>query len=266
MDNIINLAIPVIKSIAFAIVTLIIGLLVIKWIMRHLSNYMKKSSIDNSLKPFVLSSVNITLKGFLVISIINILGIDTSSIVAALAALGFALGLALQGSLSNFAGGILLLFLKPFKAGDYIEANGYEGTVKHMQILNTELVTPDNKVIYMPNGNLANTSIVNYSVNDTRRVDFAFGVGYDADNVNVIQALKEIVDNHQLVLRDPEPFVRMSEHGDNAVVYTVKVWVNAIDYWTVYYDIIEMVKKGFDEKNISIPYPQMDVHINKSMM
>jgi small conductance mechanosensitive channel len=266
MDNIINLSIPVIKSIGYAIVTLIIGLMVIKLIIGQLSNYTKKSSIDISLRPFILSSVNITLKGFLVISIINILGIDTSSIVAALAALGFALGLALQGSLSNFAGGILLLFLKPFKAGDYIEANGYEGTVKHMQILNTELVTPDNKVIYMPNGNLANTSIVNYSVNDTRRVDFTFGVGYDADNVKVIQALKEIVDNHPKILRDPEPFIRMSEHGDSAVVYSVKLWVNATDYWTVYYDIIEMVKKGFDEKNISIPYPQMDVHINKNMM
>ncbi|MBK5242594.1 mechanosensitive ion channel domain-containing protein [Clostridium sp.] len=265
MNNIINLSFPVIKSIAFAIVTLIIGLMVIKWIVSHLSNYMKKSSIDNSLKPFILSSVNITLKGFLVISIINILGIDTSSIVAALAALGFALGLALQGSLSNFAGGILLLFLKPFKAGDYIEANGYQGTVKHMQILNTELITPDNKVIFIPNGGLSNASIVNYSVNDTRRVDFAFSVGYDADNVKVIQALKEVVDNHPKILREPEPFIRMSEHGDSAVVYTVKVWVNTIDYWTVYYDIIEMVKKGFDEKNISIPYPQMDVHINKTI-
>lgn len=264
MNTIIDLGIPIIKNIAFALITLIIGLMVIKWIANRLSRYMVKSSIDSNLKPFILSLANVTLKGFLAIFIVSILGIDTSSIVASLAAVGFAIGLALQGSLSNFAGGILLLFLKPFKVGDYIEANGYQGTVKQMQILNTELVTPDNKVIYIPNGTLSNASIVNYSVNDTRRVDFTFGVGYDIDSVKVKQVLKEIVDNHPNILGEPEPLIKMSEHGDSTVVYVVKVWVNAIDYWTVYYDIIEMVKNRFDEENISIPYPQMDVHFDKN--
>ncbi|MGH4052868.1 MAG: mechanosensitive ion channel family protein [Clostridium sp.] len=264
MNNIIDLGIPIVKNIVFSLVTLIIGLIVIKWTTRQLSKYMVKFSIDNSLKSFVSSLVNIILKIFLVISIIKILGIDTSSIVAALAALGFAIGLALQGSLSNFAGGILLLVTKPFKSGDYIEADGYRGVVKQMQILNTELVTFDNKVIYIPNGNLSNATIVNHSVNDTRRVDLTFSVGYDADSVKVIQVLKEVVDNHSQIFGEPEPFIRMSEHGDSAIVYLVKAWVNSVDYWTVYYDLIEMVKKRFDEENISIPYPQMDVHFNKN--
>jgi small conductance mechanosensitive channel len=263
MNNLIDLGMPIVKSIVFALVTLIIGLMVIRWITGRLSKYMEKSSLDNNLKPFLSSFVNVALKVFLVIAIIRILGIDTTSIVAALAAVGFAIGLALQGALSNFVGGILLLCVKPFKAGDYIEANGYQGTVKQMQILNTELVTPDNKIIYIPNGSLSNATIVNYSVNQTRRVDFTFGVGYETDSIRVIQVLKEIVDNHPNILGDPEPFIRMSEHGDSAVVYSVRAWVNAADYWTVYYDIIEIVKKRFDEENISIPYPQMDVHFNK---
>ncbi len=263
MHNLIALALPVVESIALAIITAIIGLYVIKWITGKLTKFVEKKSVDPSLKPFLVSLISASLKVLLVISIIGILGINTTSFVAVIAAAGFAVGLAFQGSLANFAGGILLLTLRPFKVGDYVEANGLNGTVQAVQILYTELVTPDNKVIYIPNGSVSNASIINYSVKDTRRVDFQFGVGYEADSDKVISVLKEIVDEHALVLREPEPFVRMSEHADSAVVYTVRAWVNAGDYWTVYFDIIETVKKRFDEENISIPYPQMDVHIEK---
>jgi small conductance mechanosensitive channel len=263
MDNFIVIATPIIKSLALAILTLVIGLSVIKRFSKFLEKQIRKSHLDDTLKPFISSFVSTSLKVLLVISVVKILGIDTTSFVAVLASAGLAIGLAFQGTLSNFAGGVLLLTLRPFKVGDYIEANGYSGTVESIQVLYTNIVTVDNKVIYVPNGNLSNASIVNYSVKDTRRVDLKFGVGYESDTKCVQEVLKEIVAAHALVLKDPEPFVRMSEHGDSAIVFTVRIWVNAGDYWSVYFDLIENVKQRFTEEEISIPYPQMDVHISK---
>lgn len=263
MNEWIEIAIPIIKNIALALLTLAVGLFAISRIGRGFKNTIDGSKLDPSLKPFMVSLIVGSLKVLLVISVINILGVDTTSFLAVLAAAGFAIGLAFQGSLSNFAGGVLLLTLRPLRVGDYVEANGFSGTVQAIQILYTELVTVDNKVIYIPNGNLSNSSIVNYSIKETRRVDFKFGVGYEADSDNVIKVLKEIVANHPLVLESPEPFVRMSEHGDSAVVFTVRVWTKAGDYWTVYFDVIETVKKRFDADQISIPYPQLDVHLKR---
>ena len=264
MDYLTTIIVPIIKSIALALLTLSIGLVVIKKIGNVFKNFINKSKLDPSLKPFAISLIIGSLKVLLIISVINILGVDTSSIIAVIAAAGFAVGLAFQGSLSNFAGGILLLALRPFKVGDYVEANGYSGTVQAVQILYTELVTVDNKVIFIPNGSLSNNSIVNYSIKETRRIEFKFGVGYESDSDKVVTVLKEIVEAHLNVLEEPEPFIRMSEHGDSAIIFTVRVWVKASDYWTVYFDIIEMVKKRFDIEKISIPYPQMDVHIEKT--
>lgn len=264
ISNIIyTVVIPGVKTIALAIAVLVVGLIVIKWTVKRLKNLVQKSKLDNSLKPFIMSLTDAVLKVFLVVSVIGILGVQTSSFVAILASAGLAIGLAFQGSLSNFAGGILLLSTKPFSVGNYIDANGHSGTVEAIKILYTEIVTPDNKVIFIPNGSLANSSIVNYSLNETRRVDFKFGVSYDANNSEVICALEDVVRGQSLVLKDPEPFIRMSEHGDSAVMYTVRLWVNTKDYWDVYFNVIEEVKKHFDNKNISIPYPQMDVHIGK---
>lgn len=265
MNSLIALAIPIVQNVVLAILTLIFGLMIIKWITNTLEKHLEKLSIETTLKPFIISLINALLKILLVISIIRILGVDTTSFVAIIAAAGFAVGLAFQGSLSNFSGGVLLLTLRPFKVGDYIEANGHNGTVQAIQLLYTELITVDNKVIYIPNGSLSNTSIVNYSVKATRRVDFKFGVGYEADSDKVVSLLKEIVNKHAQILKDPEPFVRMSEHGDSAVMFTVRVWVNSSDYWDVYFDIIETVKKSFDEQNISIPFPQVDVHLNNKV-
>ena len=259
----IELIIEMAKPIALAIVTLLVGLALIKGGVKLLSRQLFKSKLDESLKPFIISAVSVGLKLLLVVSVVGILGIPTASFVAILGSFGLALGLAFQGSLSNLAGGVLLLTMRPFKVGDYIEGAGYSGTVKAIQILYTELVTPDNKMIYIPNGNLSNSGIVNYSVNDTRRVDFTFGVGYEVDNHHVLQTLERIVSAHPLILIDPEPFMRLSGHGDSAVDYTVRVWTKAEDYWTVHFDLMEKVKTTFDDEKISIPYPQMDIHAIK---
>ncbi|HZK85132.1 MAG TPA: mechanosensitive ion channel domain-containing protein [Desulfosporosinus sp.] len=262
MNNLIAIALPIAKNITLATLTFVFGLITIRWITKRLEKYLGKLAIDTTLKPFVISIINVSLKVLLIISIIKVLGIDTTSFVAVIASAGFAVGLAFQGSLSNFSGGVLLLTVRPFKVGDYVEAAGYEGTVQAIQILYTELITVDNKVIFIPNGNLSNTSIINYTAKDTRRLDLKFSVGYEEDSNKVMNILKEILDNHSLVFKNPEPFVRMSEHGDSAIVFTVRVWVNTTDYWTIHFDILETVKNRFDKEKISIPYPQMDVHIN----
>ncbi|GEK91580.1 mechanosensitive ion channel family protein [Alkalibacterium kapii] len=256
IDRIVEMGI----SLGLAVVTLLVGLAVIKVLVNFISKQITKSKLDESLKPFIVSVINIGLKLVLVVSVVGILGVPTASFVAILGSFGLALGLAFQGSLSNLAGGVLLLTMRPFKVGDYIDGAGYSGTVKAIQILYTELVTPDNKMIYVPNGNLSNSGIVNYSVHETRRADFVFGVGYEADNQHVLKTLQAIVSEHPDVLLDPEPFIRLSGHGDSAVEYTVRVWTKAEDYWVVHFDIMETVKTKFDEENISIPYPQMDVH------
>ncbi|NDL66644.1 mechanosensitive ion channel [Clostridiales bacterium F-3ap] len=254
---------PVVQSIALALLVLVAGWLTIRWITHRLAASMERLALDATLKPFLVSVVNALLKILLVVTIIRILGVDTTSFAAVIAAAGFAIGLAFQGSLSNFAGGVLLLTLRPFKVGDYVEAGGHSGTVQSIQILFTDLVTPDNKVIYIPNGTLANSSIVNYSVMENRRVDFKFGVGYESDGDQVAAVLRGIVEAHPLVLENPEPFVRMSEHGDSAVFFTVRAWTKASDYWTVHFDLMETVKRRFDEERIPIPYPQMDVHVRQ---
>ncbi|OPZ94027.1 MAG: Small-conductance mechanosensitive channel [Firmicutes bacterium ADurb.Bin419] len=263
-DLITKILIPGIQSIVFAIVVLTVGMIVIKWGVKKLKILMDKSRIDINLKPFIISMIDALLKVFLIVSVIGILGVQTSSFVAVLASAGLAIGLAFQGSLSNIAGGILLLTTKPIAVGNFIETNGYSGNVQAIKILYTEIVTPDNKVIFIPNGSLANSSIVNYSIKDTRRVDMKFGVSYEANNSEVISVLKDVISKQPLVLNDPAPFVRMSEHGENAVMYTMRLWVKSQNYWEVYFNVIEEVKKHFDEKSISIPYPQMDVHIKNT--
>ena len=263
MSHFISLALPIIKSIVFAIVVLIVGLLVIKWITKIVGEILEKKEIDATLKPYIKSITSTVLKVLLIVSIIGILGIETTSFVALFGAAGLAVGLAFQGSLSNFAGGLLILATKPFKVGDYIEVTGHSGTVEAIQLLYTDMVTVDNKVIRIPNGNLSNASVINYSEKDTRRVDFQFSADYEADSAKVIQILTEVVTNHSQTLKDPVPFVRMSEHADKAIIYTVRVWVKAADYWGVNFDVIEKVKHRFDEEGVSIPYPQMDVHVKK---
>lgn len=261
MENIIESMIPVVKSLALAIVVLIVGLIVIKQITKKLVKFMDKTEMDANLKPFLSSLLGVGLKVLLLFAVVGIIGVDTSSFVAVLASMGFAIGLAFQGSLSNFAGGILLLAMRPFKVGDVIESNSILGIVQGIKILYTEVNTFDNKTVFIPNGGLANSSITNYTRNEIRRVDLEFSVSYDSDIEKVKKLLNKIVVNHELTLSEPEPFIKLHKHGASELIFLIRVWAKTDDMWTVHYDLLEQVKLEFDKAKISIPYPQMDVHI-----
>lgn len=241
----------------YVIAAFIIGSYIIKLLSKVIKRLIKKSKLDPSVESFLLSFIRIALKVLLIVTIIGILGLPTTSFAAIIGAGGLALGLALQGSLSNFAGGVLILVLKPFVVGDYIDGGGHAGTVTAITIFYTYMNTIDNKVIMIPNGNLSNNSIVNYSKNEKRRVDMVFGVSYDSDVDEVKKVIGEIINNHELIIKDPEPFVRLGKHNNSSLDYTVRVWTKASDYFTVYFDLNEQIKKAFDENNIEIPYPHM---------
>ena len=259
-----DLIIGYIPKILLAIITLVVGLWIIKWILKAMNTGFKKRMVDPTISQFVTNIGRVLLKVVLFISVIGILGVQTSSFVAILAAMGLAVGLALQGSLSNFAGGVLIIMFKPFIKGEYIQAQGENGTVDSIAIFTTTLKTPDNKTIIIPNGPLANGNITNFSRETTRRVDFVFGVAYSDDIKKAQKILHNVVSKHEKTLKDPEPLVRVKELADSSVNFAVRVWVNREDYWDVYYDVIESVKAEFDKKGISIPFPQTDVYIHKS--
>ncbi len=251
-------------SVLLALLTLVIGLWIIKFVIKGVNKALERSKVELSLQKFLASLISILLKILLLISVASMVGIETTSFVAIMGAAGLAVGLALQGSLANFAGGVLILFFKPFKVGDFIEAQGYMGTVKEIQIFNTIMNTPDNKVIIIPNGGLSSGSITNFSKEAQRRVDMTFGIGYGDDLKKAKDVLKRIVDEDPRILKNPEPMIAVSELADSSVNFIVRVWVNAADYWGVYFDMHEKVKLTFDEENISIPYPQQDVHLFQS--
>ncbi|SFI08893.1 small conductance mechanosensitive channel [Tindallia magadiensis] len=265
MDIVTEMVYAYAGKVLLAILFLVVGLTVVKKISILIAEQMDKSKMDQSLKSFLVPLVRILLQVMLVISIASMLGAEMTSFVAVLGAMSFAIGLALQGSLANFAGGVLILILKPFKVGDYIEAAGHAGTVKDIQVFYTILNTPDNRKIIVPNANLSNSSAVNYSAYATRRVDFKFGVGYGADIRQVKQVLQRIADEHPLVMKDPAPMIVLGEHGDSAIVFYFRVWCQAEDYWTIYFEMMERVKEAFDKEGINIPYPQMDVHLQNHM-
>ena len=249
-------------GIVAAVITLIVGLWVIGLITRTIGKTMEKRNMDPSLRPFLRSMISALLKIMLFISVIGMIGIEATSFVAVLGAAGLAVGLALQGTLQNFAGGVIILLLRPFKVGDWIDAAGYSGSVHAIQIFNTFLKTPDNKTIIIPNGQLANSSMTNYSSEPRRRVDFTFGVGYGDSSQKTRDTLMELIDADQRILKDPEPFIALSELGDSSVNFVVRVWVEASDYWGVYFDMNENVYNKFNEVGLNIPYPQMDVHVH----
>lgn len=245
-----------------AIIIFVVGLKLTSWICKLLRTSHKLDKLDVSLRSFLTSFSRILLYIVLVITVAMILGVPVTSFITVLASCGVAVGLALQGSLSNFAGGLMILFFKPFKVGDYIEAQGEAGTVIGISVVYTELLTPDNKRITVPNGALTNSTIKNYSAEALRRVDLSFSVAYDSNDETVKNIIGAAIAIHPKTLQDPAPFVRLSQQGDSALVYTARAWCNNEDYWTVYFDILEKVKADFDANGISIPYPQMDVHIS----
>ncbi len=237
---------------------------IINLLARRIHNKLKTNDkLDKTMVKTLTYIGKIAAKIIVVICLIGYLGIDTSGLTALVTSLGVCAGLAVNGALSNLAGGVIILFTRPFKVDDYIEVEGtaVAGTVEDIQIVCTKLRTPDNKVIYVPNGTLSNSNIINYSEKDTRRVDFSFSIAYEND-FEIAKALVMVVcQSHTLVLSDPEPLVRVSEHAESGVNLTARVWVKNENYWTVKYDILEAVKATFDESGISIPYNQLDVHV-----
>ncbi len=248
-------------QLVLAILTLIIGFWVIGKVTRALKKVFQVKHIDETLQPFLVGMLNYTLKILLAISVMTMIGIQMTSFIAILGAAGLAVGMALSGTLQNFAGGVMLLILKPFKKGDFIEAQGYKGTVNEIQIFSTILKTPDNKIIFIPNGGLSTSSLINYSRETDRRVDFSFGIGYGDDIDKAKSIIKQVIDSHDKIFKDPAPFIVVGELADSSVNITTRVWTKGADYWEVYFYMNEMVKKEFDKQGVSIPFPQRDVHI-----
>ncbi|MFB9056217.1 mechanosensitive ion channel family protein [Mariniflexile ostreae] len=257
----IDLAIQYGLKIIGAIVIWIIGSWIIGKLLKAVNKIMAKGDYDISLQKFLLNLIRWTLKIILVIVVLGTVGVETTSFAAMLAAVGLAIGMALQGSLGNFAGGVLIMIFKPIKIGDYIEAQGESGTVKEIEIFTTKLTTPDNKEVIIPNGALSNGNITNYSTQDTRRVDFTFGVGYDSDIKKTKDVIFNVINSHPLVLKDPATAVNVSELADSSINFFTRVWVKKEDYWTVKFDIMEQTKEALDAAGIDIPYPhQVEIH------
>lgn len=244
-----------------AIAIFIIGRWVAKAVRNLISRLMAKSDVDETLNKFITSLSYVALLAFVIIAALNQLGVQTASFVAIIGAAGLAVGLALQGSLSNFAAGVLMIIFRPIAVGDYIEGAGVAGTVEEIQIFTTQLATPDNKTIFVPNAKLMGDNIVNYTAKGTRRVDFTFGIGYGDDIDKARQVIGQIIAADERIMKDPAPDVMVSELADSSVNFAVRVWTSAGDYWNVYFDTLEKVKKQFDAEGISIPFPQQDVHL-----
>jgi small conductance mechanosensitive channel len=244
-----------------AIVIFYAGRWVINIVMRGLRTVLQKQQIDKTLETFVCNLVRIVLLVFVIVAAISALGIQTTSFIAVLGAAGLAVGLALQGSLSNFASGVLIVLFRPYKVGDFVEAAGISGSVEEVQILTTVLKTGDNKRVIVPNSQIMDSIITNYSANDTRRVDMVIGVSYSDDLDKVRQTLKELVAAEDRILDEPACTIAVSELGDSSVNFVVRPWVATADYWGVMFDMTEAVKKRFDEEGISFPFPQRDVHV-----
>ena len=245
-----------------AIIIWIVGSWVIKKMMLGMKKIMEKGDYDVSLQKFLLNLGSWILKILLIITLLGTLGVPTTSFAAIIGAAGLAIGLALQGSLANFAGGVLIMIFRPFKIGDLIEAQGEVGVVKEIEIFTTRLIGRSNKEVILPNGALSNGNIVNYSTEGTRRVDLTFGVSYDSDIKKTKEVLMNVISSHPMVINDPAPTVNVSELADSSVNFAVRPWCKSEDYWTVYYDVTEQTKEALDAAGIEIPYPHQ-VEIKK---
>lgn len=258
-----------VPTLIFAIVVLILGLIVTRVSVKLVSKGLdkvkasKKNSLDDTVVKFVKQVVKIALYILLATIVLSILGIPSSSIVAVIGTAGVAIGLALQGSLSNVAGGFVLMMTKPFKIGDYIAVSGVEGTVEQISILHTQLVTGSNQAVFIPNGTAVGATIINNSAKDKRRVDLTFSISYEDDFAKAQAVILQVLKSQPKVLADPAPLVRMSEHAASAIIIAVRPWCKTADYWDVYFDTTEKVRAAFIENNISIPFDQLDVHVVK---
>lgn len=263
ISKMIDLGISLGSKLLIALVIFIIGRWLVKRILRLTCTIMQKRQVEASLYSFVRSLVGITLNFVLLITIISVLGIETSSFIALFASAGVAIGMALSGTLQNFAGGVMILLFKPFKVGDTIEAQGQSGKVKEIQIFNTLITTPDNKLIIIPNGGLSTGIMKNYSKEPIRRVDWEFGIGYGDSYDKAKAVIDKLLASDSRVLQDPAWFIALTSLGESSVNIVVRAWVNAPDYWDVYFNLNEKVYKTFAEEGLNIPFPQLDVHLHQ---
>jgi small conductance mechanosensitive channel len=250
-------------NITIAIIIFYVGKLVVSILVRGVRKVMQRQEVDKTLETFVCNFLRIALMIIVFIAAISQLGIQTTSFIAIFGAAGLAVGLALQGSLSNFAAGVLIVLFRPYRVGDFVEAAGVAGTIEQVQILTTILKTPDNKQIIVPNSQIMDSIITNYSAKDTRRVDMVVGVSYEDDLDKVHKVLRELVAAEERILDDPACTIAVSELADSSVNFVVRPWVRAEDYWGVHFDMTEAIKKRFDQEGITFPFPQQDVYLHK---
>jgi len=249
------------SKLLLAILVLALGWQLIRRLLKILDRMMDKNDVEATLQRFLLSFTSIVLKVVLLIIFASMVGVETTSLIALLGAAGLAVGLALQGSLANFAGGVIVLFFKPFKVGDVIEVQGFTGMVEQVQIFSTMLKTYDNQVVFIPNGVLSNGCIKNIFMEPTRRVDLTFGISYGDDIGKARDVIQGVIDKNEKILKDPVADILVSGHGDSSVDFTVRPWTKSEFYWDVHFYMLEQVKLAFDEAGISIPFPQRDVHL-----
>ncbi|OEE75471.1 small-conductance mechanosensitive channel MscS [Enterovibrio norvegicus] len=249
-----------------ALTILLIGNWIVKKVAGSVAVVLKKRELDQTVVDFIENMVRYVMFAIVLIAALGRLGVQTASIVAVIGAAGLAIGLALQGSLSNFAAGVLIVTFRPFKSGDYVEVGGVAGSVASIQIFSTVLTTPDNKMVVVPNGTVISSPITNYSRHETRRIDFIIGVSYKADLQKTKEVLTRIVNADERVLQDPEPTIGVHALADSSVNFVVRPWVNTADYWATYFDLMQAIKEGLDKEGIEIPFPQMDVHYHAALV
>lgn len=260
LDRLINWSIEVGKDVIGALLIYIIGRFIIKQISRLLAKLLEKRKLEVSVQTFLKSLVNLLLNMVMAFAIIGKLGVETTSFAALLASAGVAIGMALSGNLSNFAGGLIILVFKPFRVGDYIDGPGASGTVNEIQIFHTIIATTDNRIVFVPNGQMSSNAVTNYSKMSTRRLEWTFGVEYGEDFDRVKAVLQKIISADSRILTTPEPFIALGELGASSVDIKVRVWVNAADYWDVHFDMNRIVYATFNKEGIGFPYPQITVH------
>ncbi|WP_408625291.1 small-conductance mechanosensitive channel MscS [Celerinatantimonas yamalensis] len=259
-----GLVIEYVVNLAAALLILVIGFIAAGLIASSIERLMNKRKIDRTISSFTSSMIKYTFVAFILIAALSRLGVQTASFVAILGAAGLAVGLALQGSLSNFAAGVLIVGFRPFRAGDYVEVSGTAGTIQDVQILTTTLTTPDNKEVIVPNASIFSGHIINYSRHDKRRLDLVIGVSYKSDLAKTKAVLKAVLDQEPRLLSDEKVTIGVLELADSSVNFAVRPWVRTPDYWPVRFDLLEAIKTALDEAEIEIPFPQMDVHFDKS--
>ncbi len=264
LDMIITWATTAGIRLVIALVIMFVSFKIVNAVARRIQKSGDKGKLDKTIARTFSYVFKIGFKCAIVICLVGYVGIDTSGLAALAVSVGACIGLALNGAVSNLAGGILIILSRPFKVDDYIEAQGHSGTVEDIHITYTKIITPDNKVVFLPNGPLSSGDIVNYSVKETRRVDFTFSIGYQNDYEKAKTIILDICNSHDLVLKDPAPMVRVSDHVESSINLVTRTWVNSADYWTVKFDITEAVKTAFDKSGIEIPYNQIDVHLKNN--